>query len=124
MKEPGPDHPITVAPHPGTVRVRAGGRLIAETTAALCMAESDYPPVYYVPRTDVDMTLLVPSDHSTYCPFKGEASYFDVMAAEGALENAVWSYESPYPAVAAIREHLAFYTDKVEVEAGIEAGGG
>jgi len=118
MKEPGPDHPIDIAPHAKTVRVSVGGRVIAETIRALCMAESSYPPVYYVPRADVDMAALGRTDHSTYCPFKGEASYFSIATETGELENAVWSYEEPYPAVASIKDHLAFYADKVEIDAG------
>jgi uncharacterized protein (DUF427 family) len=107
---PGPDHPITVTASDAHVVVRAGGKVIADTRRALELREASYPPVFYIPREDADMTLLEPSAHVSYCPYKGEASYFSV---EGG-ENAVWSYEAPYDAVAEIRGHLAFYPDRVD----------
>jgi len=112
---PGPSHPITVAPAGEHVVVRAGGRVVADTTRALRLQEADYPPVLYVPREDADMATLQRSDHETYCPYKGDASYYTVTGAP-AGENAVWTYETPYDAVADIREHLAFYPDRVEIE--------
>lgn len=112
MKTPGPDHPITITPQPGRVRVRAGDRTIAETTHALRLEEARLPPVLYIPREDADMSALRRTDHHTHCPYKGDASYFSL---EGA-ENAVWSYEAPYPPAARITEHLAFYPDKVRIE--------
>jgi len=110
---PGPDHPIAVTPSDAHVVVRAGGRVIADTRRALELREASYPPVFYIPREDADMALLERTDHASYCPYKGEASYFSV--ADGAA-NAVWSYETPYDAVAPIRDHLAFYPDRVEIE--------
>lgn len=110
---PGPDHPITITPSGAHVMVRAGGKVIADTRRALELREAAYPPVFYIPREDADMALLERSAHASYCPYKGEASYFSIP---GGAENAVWGYEAPYDAVAEIREHLAFYPDRVEIE--------
>lgn len=114
MKIPGPEHPITLAPTAGRVVVRAGGRVIADSRNALTLAEASYPPVQYIPRADVDMALLSATDHATHCPYKGDASYFSIPAGGARAVNAVWSYAAPYPAVAAIAGHLAFYPDRVE----------
>jgi uncharacterized protein (DUF427 family) len=114
MKVPGPDHPITVSRSGRRVRVTFADRVIAETENALMLKEASYNPVFYIPRADADMSLLVPTGHRTHCPYKGDASYFSVKAGGRDAENAVWSYEKPYPAVAEIREHLAFYPDRVD----------
>lgn len=117
MKIPGPDHPITIAPNPKRVRVTAGGKIIAETSRALTLREASYPPVQYIPRADADMSLLSASSHQTHCPYKGDASYFTIHAGGGpTLDNAIWSYESPYDAVKEIAGHLAFYPNKVTIE--------
>lgn len=113
--EPGPDHSITIAPTGGHVVVRAGDQVIAETDRALTLTETNYGPVQYVPLADVDATLLRPTDHETYCPYKGEASYYTVTTPAGELENVIWTYEDPYDAVAEIAGHVAFYTDRVEL---------
>lgn len=113
-KLPGPDHPITIEPNPRRVQVRFAGRVIADSRQALVLREASYPPVQYVPRGDVDMAALERSRHATTCPHKGEASYFTLNHAGQRAENAVWSYEHPHPAVAAIAGHLAFYPDRVE----------
>jgi uncharacterized protein (DUF427 family) len=115
MKTPGPDHPITVEPHPARVTVRVGDRVVADTTSALSLRESTYPAVPYVPLADVDQTLLRASDTSTYCPFKGDASYYSIALPDGELTDVVWGYREPYPAVAEIAGHVAFYPDKVEI---------
>jgi uncharacterized protein (DUF427 family) len=115
MKLPGPDHPITIAKNEKRVTVSAAGRTITETQAALVLREANYPPVQYIPREDTDMMLLHRSDHTTYCPYKGEASYFSIPSLGEAGKNAVWSYEAPYDAVAAIKDRLAFYPDRVEI---------
>ena len=108
MRIPGPDHPITVTPNPGRVVVRLGDRTVADTGNALTLREASYPAVHYIPRADIDMALLKRTDHASYCPYKGQASYFSVLADGAQLENAVWSYEAPYDAVAEIKDHLAF----------------
>jgi uncharacterized protein (DUF427 family) len=108
------DHPITIAPNPGRVRVTLGGRTIADTTRALTLREAGLPPVQYVPRDDVDMTLLEPTAHRSHCPYKGDASYWTIRAGDRVAENAVWSYEAPFPAVARIAGHLAFYPTRVD----------
>lgn len=115
MKIPGPDHPITITPNPNRVQVRFGGRTIVDTRRALTLREASYPPVLYVPREDAVMTLLTRTDRVTRCPYKGEAAYFTIKADERTAENAVWSYEHPYPAVSAIAGYLAFYPDRVDV---------
>ncbi len=120
VRIPGPDHPITIAPASGRVIVRAGGRVIADTRAALTLQEATYPGVRYIPRKDVDMSLLERSDHSTYCPYKGDCSYFSIRGER--TRNAVWSYENPYGAVAEIKDHLAFYPDRVDAIEVTEAG--
>lgn len=113
---PGPKHPITVEPNPREVVVRLNGDVLGRSSRALTLRESTYPPVQYVPREDVDMSRLERSDHSTYCPYKGEASYFSIPSLGAAGTDAVWSYEEPHDAVSPIRGHLAFYPDRVELE--------
>jgi uncharacterized protein (DUF427 family) len=114
MKLPGPDHPITVEPARARVVVTSGERPLADTRRALVLKEAGYPAVYYVPREDADMARLEPTDRQTYCPYKGDCSYLSIVDAGPKGENAVWSYEAPYPAVAAIAGHLAFYRDRVD----------
>ena len=115
MKLPGPDHPITITRNGNRVRVSFAGRVIADTTRALTLKEAGYKPVQYIPRTDADMSLLVPTDHHTHCPYKGEANYFTIEAAGRSAENAVWSYQQPFPAMAEIRGYLAFYPNRVHM---------
>lgn len=116
--QPGPQHPITIAPAPARVTVAAGGTPVAETDAALALQEAAYPTVYYIPLADVRAEVLRPSDHATYCPYKGDASYYSIATAEGELTDAVWFYSEPYPAVAAIAGHVAFYADRVDISVG------
>jgi uncharacterized protein (DUF427 family) len=114
IKIPGPDHPISVERNASRVIVSVAGRVIADTREALTLSEAHYPTVQYIPRKDVDMTLLARSDRSTYCPYKGDASYFSIpMGGERSID-AVWTYETPYAAVAGIKDHLAFYPDRVD----------
>jgi uncharacterized protein (DUF427 family) len=113
---PGPDHPITIGKNPDRVVVKAGDQVIADTRDALSLQEASYPAVQYIPRDDVDLTLLERTDHHTYCPYKGNASYYSVLPAGPAGVNAVWTYEQPYDAVGDIREYLAFYPDRVSIE--------
>ncbi|MBZ9791171.1 DUF427 domain-containing protein [Rhizobium sp. 3T7] len=114
MKIPGPDHPITVRPNPARVVVKLGGQVIADSRNALTLKEASYPAVQYIPRADVDMALLTRSDHHTYCPYKGEASYLNIVSGGDIAGNAIWTYENPYAAVSEIKEHLAFYPDRVD----------
>jgi uncharacterized protein (DUF427 family) len=114
-KIPGPDHPITIEKAGLRVLARAGTHVVADTIRALILREAGYPPVYYIPLDDVDQTLLAASETSTYCPYKGDASYYTIVLPEGQLTDAVWSYREPYDSVAAIANHVAFYTDRVEV---------
>lgn len=112
---------IVIAPHPKRVVVRFAGRAVADTTRALSLKEGSYPPVLYIPRADADMALLMPSTHTTRCPFKGQASYLTIAVDGRRAENAVWSYEAPLPAVAAIAGHLAFYPNRVDAVEETEA---
>jgi uncharacterized protein (DUF427 family) len=111
---PGPDHPITVEPAPGKVVVTFAGHVIANSSSALTLREATYPAVHYIPRDDVDLTVLEPSDHQSYCPFKGDAGYLSIRVGDRFAENAIWTYEAPYDAVAQIKDHIAFYPDRVD----------
>ena len=115
---PGPDHPITVEPSPTRVVVSAGDRIVADTTNALALREASYPAVMYVPIADVDRTLLTESETTSYCPYKGEASYYTITAGESVIEDAIWYYPDPYDAVAPIADHVAFYADRVQIDLG------
>lgn len=115
MKLPGPDHPITIAANPHRVRVLFGGHLIADTGGALTLKEASYKPIQYIPRDDASLTHLTRTDHHTYCPYKGEATYYSIVRDGQVAENAVWSYEAPYPAMSAIKGFLGFYPGQVEV---------
>jgi len=114
MKVPGPDHPITITPTLRHLWVIVGGRTIADTVRALVLRESTYRPVFYIPREDVDMSLLVPSDYKTHCPYKGEAKHFSIRVLERVAQNAAWSYEEPDPAMAKIACQIAFYPERVD----------
>ena len=111
---PGPDHPISIQRSPARVVVSAAGRVVADTGNALTLREADYPAVQYIPREDVDFSQLERTDHATYCPYKGECSYYSVPAGGEKSVNAVWTYEDPYPAVAQIKGHVAFYPDRID----------
>jgi uncharacterized protein (DUF427 family) len=114
MKLPGPDHPITIAPNPKRVRVTFNGHVVADSTRALTLRETSLRPVQYIPRDDVDMRLLVRSTHATHCPYKGDAAHYSLRVDGRSAEKAAWTYETPYPAMAAIKDHLAFYPDRVD----------
>jgi uncharacterized protein (DUF427 family) len=113
-KIPGPDHPISIAANPSRVVVTVGGKVIADTREALTLREASYPAVQYIPRRDVDMAALTRSEHTTYCPYKGDASYYSIAAGGDRSRNAVWSYETPFEAMAQIKEYVAFYPDRVD----------
>lgn len=114
MRLPNADHPITIVSNPRRVQVRFNGKVIADTRRALSLAEASYPAVQYIPRADADMTAFAATDHRTHCPFKGDASYFTLEVDGVKAANAVWSYVEPYPAVASIKDHLAFYPSRVD----------
>jgi len=114
IRIPGPDHPITISPVDGTVSVTLAGKIVAESTRALRLEENGYPPVYYLPRNDADMSLLVRTQHYTYCPYKGDCMYYSIPIGGAKSENAVWTYEKPYEAVASIKEYMAFYPSRVD----------
>lgn len=114
MKLPGPEHPITIERNPHRIVVSVAGQTIADTRDALTLREAAYPAVQYIPRKDVDMTLLQRTDHATFCPYKGDCAYFSIQAGGARSANAVWSYEAPFAAMMAIKDHLAFYPDRVD----------
>jgi uncharacterized protein (DUF427 family) len=114
IKEPGPDHPITIERNPNRLLISVAGRVVVDTHEALTLREATYPAVQYVPRKDVDMTLLERTNHATYCPYKGDCAYFSIPLGGERSVNAVWTYEDPYAAVLPIKEHLAFYPDRVD----------
>jgi uncharacterized protein (DUF427 family) len=114
MKIPGPDHPISTEANPSRVVVTVGEKVIADTRDALTLREASYPAVQYIPRRDVDMAALTPSEHTTYCPYKGDASYYSIPAGGDRSLNAVWTYEAPFEAMAQIKDYLAFYPNRVD----------
>jgi uncharacterized protein (DUF427 family) len=114
VKLPGPDHPITISLAEGRVRVTVAGKIVAESTRALRLEEKGYPPVYYLPRTDADMSLLLRTEHYSYCPYKGDCTYYSIPIGRTKSEYAVWTYEKPYEAMASIKEYLAFYPSRVD----------
>jgi uncharacterized protein (DUF427 family) len=114
IKQPGGDHPITIEPNQAHIVVSVAGNIVADTRHALTLCEAGYAPVQYIPIGDVDESLLVASDHASYCPFKGDASYYSVPAGGERSTNAVWTYKAPHDAVAEIKEHVAFYPDRVD----------
>ena len=114
IKIPGPDHPITIEANSSRVVVTVGGKVIADTREALTLREAAYPAVQYIPRRDVDMAALARSEHTTYCPYKGDASYFSIPAGGGRSVNAVWTYETPFEAMSQIKDYVAFYPDRVD----------
>ena len=114
IRVPGPDHPITIERNPVRVIVSIAGHAVADTRDALTLHESTYPPVQYIPLKDVDMSLLERTDHSTYCPYKGDCVYYSIPLGGDKSVNAVWTYEVPFAAVAEIKDHFAFYPDRVD----------
>ena len=114
IKIPGPEHPISISPVDGKVRVTVAGRIVAESARTLRLEEKGHLPVYYLPRNDADMSLLVRTSHYTYCPYKGDCTYYSIPIGGARSEYAVWTYEKPYVAVADIQEHLAFYPSRVD----------
>jgi len=117
VKIPSPEHPITIEHTAARVRVTLGEHVLADSRDALTLSEAQYPAVQYIPRKDVDMALLTRTEHHTYCPYKGDCSYYSLRSGdEDRRANAVWTYEEPFEAVAAIKDHLAFYADRVKIE--------
>src|SRR5262249_7791112 len=114
MRVPGPDHPIAIERSPRPVAVSVAGVEIARSADAVILREASYPPVLYLPRRDADMSKLARSARTTYCPYKGECSYYSIPAGGATSVDAVWTYEEPYPAVAQIAGYLAFYPDRVD----------
>jgi uncharacterized protein (DUF427 family) len=115
IKTPGPDHPITITPSGDHVVVRSGEATIADSHSTLVLCEANYPPVRYIPLADVDRSQLAASELTTYCPYKGEASYYSITPDAERGTDAAWFYDDPYPAVAEIKDHVAFYPDRVEL---------
>ncbi len=114
VKIPDAGYPIAITANPNRVIVTVAGKVIAETMHALRLSEASRPPVLYIPRKDVDMELLERSPRATYCPYKGDCAYYSIPAGGRRSLDAVWTYEAPFAAVAAIKDHLAFYPDRVD----------
>ncbi|AUG55797.1 DUF427 domain-containing protein [Thalassospira marina] len=112
----GPDHPITIEANPSMVSVTLDGQVIAQTSNALTLREANYPPVQYIPLADINADILSPSSKTTYCPYKGTASYFSINTPTQNLPDVIWSYREPYDAVAAIKDYCAFYPDRVSIK--------
>jgi uncharacterized protein (DUF427 family) len=109
-----PDHPITVKPNPNRIKVTFAGRVVADTNKALTLQEANNPPVQYLPRSDVDVSLLTRTAHSSHCPYKGDASYYSIKAGDRTAENAIWSYEQPLADMVEIAGYVAFYPNRVD----------
>jgi uncharacterized protein (DUF427 family) len=114
IKQPSPEHPISIEPSSDPVTVTVAGRVVARSERALILQEASYPAVPYIPPEDVDFELLEATDHTSYCPFKGEANYYSLPVGGERSENAVWQYSSPHPAMSEIEGHVAFYPDRVD----------
>ena len=114
MKIPGADHPISIEVNPSHIVVNVGGKIIADTRNALTLREATYPAVQYIPRRDVNFDALTRTDHTTYCPYKGDASYYSIPVGGDRSINAVWTYETPFEAMAQIKDYVAFYPDRVD----------
>jgi uncharacterized protein (DUF427 family) len=114
LKPPGPDHPITIERNPKRVRVFFNGQVVADSNDALTLKEATLSPVFYIPREDADMTHFDRTTHSTHCPYKGDAAYFSLHVGDRVSDNAVWSYENPFPAMTQIAGRLAFYRSRVD----------
>jgi uncharacterized protein (DUF427 family) len=114
IRIPGPEHPITVEKNPARIRVVLAGKVIADTRDSLTLREAAYPAVHYIPREDVELSLLQRTDHATYCPYKGDCAYYSIAIGGERSVNAVWTYENPFDAVTDIKDHLAFYSDRVD----------
>ena len=114
VKIPGPDHPITIENKQAHIAVSVAGKVIADTREALSLKEASYPAVIYVPRKDVDMSALKKTDHATYCPYKGDCSYYSIPVGGERSVNAIWTYENPYASVCQIKDYMAFYPDRID----------
>ncbi|MET3906576.1 uncharacterized protein (DUF427 family) [Bradyrhizobium sp. S3.3.6] len=114
VKIPGADHQISIEANPSRIVVKIGRKTVADTSAALTLREASYPPVQYIPRRDVDMTALTRTEHTSHCPYKGDASYYSIPVGGDRSVNAVWTYEAPFEAVAQIKDYVAFYPDRVD----------
>ena len=114
VKIPGADHPISIEVNPSRIVVKIGGKTVADTSATLTLREASYPSVQYIPRRDVEMTALTRSEHTSYCPYKGDASYYSIPVGGDRSVNAVWTYETPFEAVAQVKDYVAFYPDRVD----------
>ena len=111
-----PDHSVSVEPMKGRVRVTRGGLVLADSENALILREANYPPVIYVPRSDVSMEALEPNPKTTHCPFKGDAEYFDITGGGEPIAGGAWSYATPFDEVSEIEGHLAFYPEHVSID--------
>lgn len=114
IKRPSPEHPISITQNTTPFIVTVDGNIIAQSSRGVILKEASYPPIHYIPREDVKMDQLIRTEHKTYCPYKGECNYYSIPVGGDKATNAVWTYESPYPDVEAIKGLLAFYPDRVD----------
>src|ERR1044072_2925576 len=114
MKIPGPDHLITITPATERVRVTFNGHVVADANSGLVLQEASYKPVFYMPREDAQMALFARASNASHCPYKGDASYYTIKVGDKAAENAIWSYETPFPAMKEIEGRLAFYPNRID----------
>ena len=111
-----PDYAVTSEPLDQTVRILYQGTVVAESSEALLVKETKHADVVYMPRDALDMSYFSPTDHSTYCPFKGHANYWSVAVETSTDDNIAWSYDNPYPEVAQLKDYVSFYTDRTSME--------
>ncbi len=114
--EKHPNYEVSITPSSSRLRVLVGDSVLASTERALTVTETRHRPVWYLPMEDVDQSRLTATDHSTYCPFKGHASYWSVDGGQGDLENVIWGYEAPYLECEPLKGYVSFYTDRVTLE--------
>jgi uncharacterized protein (DUF427 family) len=115
IRKPNADHPLVITPTGRRVTVHVNGEMVADTFQALTVQEANYPEVQYIPFSDLVEQLLVRTDTSTYCPYKGDASYYSVKTDDAMVEDVIWTYERPHAAASAIAGHVAFYPDRATV---------
>lgn len=111
-----PNHRVMATQSPRHVRVLLGDVLLADSRAAFLVEESGHDPVWYFPPNDVDEHHLTPTETSSYCPFKGHASYWSISVGGQSVPDAVWAYLAPFDECRALAGYYAFYPDQVRIE--------
>lgn len=114
--EKHPQYSVDIEAKDVRLRVLAGATVIADTTRAVAVTETKHQPVWYLPLADVDASIITATETSTFCPFKGHASYWTIATADGDLDDAMWSYREPFDECLPLTDYVAFYTDRVDLE--------